>query len=623
MTVEARRSKALGAVLDKSGKCHFCVWAPNAKQVALVFEPPDGRTVPMKRDAEGYHTAAIDGVQPGTRYWYQLGDLKRPDPASRSQPDGLHGPSEVVSNAFEWTDSQWRGIPLADYIFYELHVGTFTPEGTFDAIIPHLDSLVALGISAVEIMPVAQFPGTRNWGYDGAALYAVQNSYGGAQAFKRLIDACHARGLAVVLDVVYNHFGPEGNYLNDFGPYSNDHYRIPWGNALNFDGPQSDHVRRFFIENALMWIDEFHVDGLRLDATHALLDFSAHPILELLASVVHERRNHLKRDIFLIAENDRSDDRLLRPAEAGGVGIDAQWSDELHHTLHTILTGESFGYYQDYGHFSQVVQAFRHGYVYAGEYSPFRGRHHGTFRVDLPAKRFVVCTQNHDQVGNRMKGDRLSQLVSFEALKLAAGLVLLSPYLPLLFMGEEYGETNPFQFFTSFEDPELQKAVSKGRAKEFEAYNWEGDVPDPQAEETYTASKLNYGLRDQGHHRLLLAFYTELVRLRKTLPALRNLDKTRMEVTGFERQRVLFARRWHVQSDVCLLFNFADTPSEVIAPIPDGRWTCVLSSADARWQADEAAAPFEMPVIDSQSSGAISLPPLSCTVYMKQEIDEQ
>lgn len=622
MAAEAQQQNALGAVLDGDGTCHFRVWAPNAEQASVVFEQPDGRNIPMRRDEEGYHAVAVDGIQPETCYWYQLGDLKRPDPASRSQPDGLHGPSEVISNAFEWTDHQWRGIPLEDYIFYELHVGTFTPEGTFDAVIPHLDSLVALGVTAIEIMPVAQFPGTRNWGYDGAALYAVQNSYGGPQAFKRLIDASHARGLAVVLDVVYNHFGPEGNNLNDFGPYTNDHYRIPWGNALNFDGPQSDHVRRFFIENALMWIDEFHIDGLRLDATHALLDFSANPILELLASVVHERRSRLKRDIFLIAENDRSDDRLLRPVEAGGVGIDAQWSDELHHTLHTILTGESFGYYQDYGHFSQVVHAYRHGYVYAGEYSPFRGRHHGTFRIDLPAKRFVVCTQNHDQVGNRMKGDRLSQLVPFEALKLAAGLVLLSPYLPLLFMGEEYGETNPFQFFTSFEDPELQKAVSKGRAKEFEAYNWQGDVPDPQDENTFNASKLDYTRRDQGHHGLLLAFYTALIQLRKTLPALRNLDKTCMEVTGFDRQHVLFARRWHGDSDVCLLFNFADTPYEVMAPIPAGTWRCILASSDARWKPDEATADSEVPLIDSRSSGAIRLPPLSCTVYVKQEVDE-
>lgn len=619
MTITTRPSVEHGAVLDANGACRFTVWAPYAETMSVEITEPNPRSAPMTRDADGYHTVTLNGITSGTRYWYAFNDLQRPDPASRLQPDGLHGPSAVVSPEFEWTDRDWKGIPLQDYIFYELHIGTFTPEGTFDAVIPRLDSLVELGVTAIEIMPVAQFPGTRNWGYDGASLYAVQNSYGGPIAFKRLIDACHARGLAVVLDVVYNHFGAEGNYLNDYGPYVTDRYHTPWGSALNFDGPDSDHVRWFFIQNALRWITEFHIDGLRLDATHALFDFSANPVLEVLTAEVHWQRDLLKRDIVLIAENDRSDDRLLRPVEAGGVGMDAQWSDELHHTLHTLLTGESFGYYADYGQFSQLVQALRNGYVYSGEYSPFRRRNHGTFRPDLPAKRFVVCTQNHDQVGNRMKGERLSQLISFDALKLAAGLVLLSPYLPLLFMGEEYGEPNPFQFFTSFDDPALQTAVSEGRAKEFGSFNWEGEVPDPQDVATFNASKLQYDLRESGRHAVLRAFYTELIRLRKTLPALRHQEKAQMEVIGYERERLVFLRRWHGDSDICALFNLADEPAGIVAPIPTGRWECILSSAGARWQADQTGGHDDPPPLDTAAPAALTIPPLSFVVYAKSE----
>ncbi|MBZ0305893.1 MAG: malto-oligosyltrehalose trehalohydrolase, partial [Anaerolineae bacterium] len=426
-----------GAIFTQDGSCQFCVWAPAAKNVTVHLLSPQEKLIPMQPAANGYHTALVDGIEPGTRYQYQFNGLERPDPASHFQPEGVHGASQVVNHQFGWTDSAWFGIPLEDYIFYELHVGTFTPEGTFDAVIPHLPSLKSLGVTAIEIMPIAQFPGTRNWGYDGVYIYAPQNSYGGVDGFKRLVDACHQHGLAVVLDVVYNHFGPEGNYLNDFGPYFTDKYQTPWGTALNFDGAHSDDVRRFFIENALYWITEFHVDALRLDATHAMLDFSAAPFLEVLTAAVHAHASVLNRRVYLIAENDRSDNRLLLPPEVGGAGLDAQWSDDLHHALHTLLTGENAGYYADFGQFRQLVQALQQGFVYGGQYSVFRQRRHGTFSPDLPAHRFVVCTQNHDQVGNRMNGERLSHLVSPEDLKLAAGIVLLSPYLPLIFMGEE------------------------------------------------------------------------------------------------------------------------------------------------------------------------------------------
>lgn len=580
----AQRTRELGAILDESGVCHFCVWAPLADHVILQVLEPQEQTVTMQPDHEGYHRAEVAEITAGALYTYQLnGETERPDPASRLQPQGVHGPSEVTTSRFDWTDTGWVGIALEDYIFYELHVGTFTPQGTFEAIIPHLDRLQSLGITAIELMPVAEFPGTRGWGYDGVDLYAPHHAYGGPAGLKRLVDACHQCGVAVVLDVVYNHLGSEGNYLHDFGPYFTERYNTPWGMALNFDGPQSDHVRDFFIENALYWITEFHIDALRLDATHAMLDFSAYTFLEELVDRVHQQAANLNRQIFLIAENDRSDDRLLRPVELGGYGLDAQWSDELHHVLHTLLTDEKFGYYADYGLFPQLTNALRHGFVYSGEYSPFRQRRHGTFRADLPAKRFVVCSQNHDQVGNRMNGDRLSQLVSFEELKLAAGVVLLSPYLPLLFMGEEYGETAPFLYFTSFEDVELGKAVSEGRKNEFKDYQWEGEAPDPQDENTFQRARLNHDLREAGHHRVLYDFYTELIRLRKSLPALRHLDKDRLNVVGYDREQVIFMHRWYEHNEVVCVFNFNDQPVTLSLPVPRGKWETVLYSADVRW----------------------------------------
>jgi maltooligosyltrehalose trehalohydrolase len=359
-------------------------------------------------------------------------------------------------------------------------VGTFTPEGTFEAIIPHLDELRELGITAVELMPVAQFPGTRNWGYDGVYPFAVQNSYGGPEGLKRLVNACHGRGIAVVLDVVYNHLGPEGNYLWDFGPYFTDRYKTPWGSAINFDGPHSDPVRRLFIENALYWVTEFRMDGLRIDAVHGILDFSAYPFLEELASAVHEKAERLNRRVYVIAESDLNDTRVIRSRELGGYGLDAQWNDDFHHALHTLLTEDQTGYYQDFGRLGDLVKAFREGFVCSGQYSSYRRRRHGNSSRDIPAGCFVVFAQNHDQVGNRMRGERLSQLVCRERMKLAAGVVFLSPFIPLLFMGEEYGETAPFPYFISHSDADLVEAVRRGRREEFAAFGWSQEPPDPQ-----------------------------------------------------------------------------------------------------------------------------------------------
>src|SRR6185503_2081252 len=405
---------------------------------------------------------------------------------------------------FDWQDQTWKGLPLPDYLIYELHVGTFTAEGTFDAAISYLDGLRELGITAIELMPVAQFPGNRNWGYDGVYPYAVQNSYGGPLALKRLVQACHERGLAAILDVVYNHLGREGNYLRELGHYFTDRYRTPWGDAVNFDGPHSDEVRRFFIENALYWITEFHFDALHLDAAHPIFEHSARPFLAELSEAVHRRGEELHRLVYLIPEISMNDVRLILPRQQGGCGCDAQWNDDFHHSLHTLLTGERTGYYQDFGRIEHLVKSLREGFVYTGQDSQYRQRRHGNSARAVPSRRFVICCQNHDQVGNRQLGERLSQLVSFEDLKLAAAVVLLSPCIPLLFMGEEYGETAPFLYFISHSDPDLIEAVRQGRRAEFAAFDWRGEVPDPQDEATFLSAKLRHELRESGQNKMLL-----------------------------------------------------------------------------------------------------------------------
>ncbi|MGB9079836.1 MAG: malto-oligosyltrehalose trehalohydrolase, partial [Desulfuromonadaceae bacterium] len=437
-----------------AGGVFFRVWAPSVTSVEVELAGTAPLKSPLQRDGEYFQ--GLLPAAPGDRYWYWLdGSLRRPDPASRSQPEGVHGPSQVIDPAFAWSDSRWQGIALEEYIFYELHVGSFTPHGTFDGVISRLDYLVDLGITSVELMPVAQFPGERNWGYDGTFPFAPQNSYGGPDGLKRLVDACHARGLAVTLDVVYNHLGPEGNYLHGFGPYFTDRYRTPWGDAVNFDGPGSDPVRGYFISNALHWITEYHIDALRLDAIHGIFDFSALHILRELAESVHRQGAALGRRVYVIAESDLNDVRVINPPESGGHGLDAQWNDDFHHALRALLTGDRTGYYADFGLFSDVVKSFEEGFVLSGGYSSFRRRRHGSSSAGIAPDRLVVFSQNHDQVGNRMRGERPGEHLSTQQLKLAAATVLLSPYLPLLFMGEEYAESAPFPYFVSHGDADL------------------------------------------------------------------------------------------------------------------------------------------------------------------------
>jgi maltooligosyltrehalose trehalohydrolase len=598
-------------------RCRFRVWSPLASKVDVLLLDSRETCTPLNDTGEGYFEAEVENVPPGTLYRYRLdGSKERPDPASRAQPEGVHGPSQVVDHAFKWDDGCWFGLPLQDYVIYELHVGTFSSEGSFDAIIPHLADLKALGITAIELMPVAQFPGERNWGYDGVYPFAPQNSYGGPHGLKRLINACHKQGMAAILDVVYNHLGPEGNYLADFAPYFTERYQTPWGAAVNFDGAESDHVRRYFIDNALYWITDFHFDGLRLDAVHAILDHSPFTFLEELADAVHRQAKRLNRQVLLFPESAANDSRLIRSRELGGYGFDAQWNDDFHHALRGVLTGERGGYYDDYGEFRQLVKAYREGFVYAGEFSKYRRRRHGTSSLDIPAERFVVFSQNHDQVGNRMLGERLSQLAGFEELKLAAAAVLLAPFVPLLFMGEEYGEEAPFQFFISHGDPELVRAVHQGRRAEFAAFGWQREPPDPQDEAIFLRAKLNHERRREGRFRALWEFYQELIRLRRSLAPLARLSKGHCDVTGFDHERVLLLERWNEGERVACLFNFNHSPVSISFSLPNGHWHKVIDSCDTRWQGAGSALPERLEV---NGSTTLSLPPRSVALFAKIE----
>jgi maltooligosyltrehalose trehalohydrolase len=593
----------LGTVFSEHG-VRFRVWAPEKASVSLVL-PEKSRNIPMDPEGNGYFTAFLKDIEPGTKYFYLLnGEQLRPDPASRFQPEGVHGPSEVIDpNEFKWQDRNWKGIPLTEMVIYEIHTGTFTDEGAFESIIPFLDYLQKdLGVTAIELMPVAQFPGKRNWGYDGTYLFAPQNSYGGPNGLKALINACHLKDLAVILDVVYNHLGPEGNYLSDYGPYFTNRYQTPWGAAINFDGPESDEVRRFIIDNALYWATEYHLDGLRIDAIHGIYDFSPRHILLEIREAVHRQAKRLGRLIVVIAESDLNDVRVVNPPNRGGYGLDAQWNDDFHHCLHTLLTKERSGYYQDFGHIDQLVKALREGFVYTGQYSSFRRRRHGSSSKRLSPDRFIVFSQNHDQVGNRLRGDRLSTLVPFEALKLVAGVVLFSPNIPLLFMGEEYGEEAPFQYFVSHSDQELIEAVRTGRKEEFAAFDWQGEIPDPQSQETFRRSKIRLDLHRHGKHKTLFEFYRTLIKYRKEIPSLSHLSKIGTEIRACEIAPVLTMRRTYGEDRICGIFNFSENPAEINLFIKQGGWQKIFDSSSNEWEGPGSSLP------ESFRSGGEKLP---------------
>ncbi len=590
----------IGTVFSNGG-IRFRVWAPKATSISLRVIGKS-EVFSLEREEKGYFATFVYQLKPGAKYFYLLnGEQPRPDPASRFQPEGVHGPSEVVDpNEFKWQDQEWRGISLEKMVIYEIHTGTFTREGTFEAVIPFLDYLKEeLGVTAVELMPVAQFPGERNWGYDGTYLYAPQNSYGGPNGLKALINACHLKNLAVILDVVYNHLGLEGNYLGDFGHYFTNSYKTSWGPAINFDGPESDEVRRFIIDNALYWATEYHVDSLRIDAIHGIFDFSTRHILFDIREAVHRQAKRLGRPIIVIAESDLNDIRVVAPPTKGGYGLDAQWNDDFHHCLHALLTRERNGYYQDFGHIGQLAKALREGFVFSGQYSFSRKRRHGSSSKHLPSTKFIVFSQNHDQVGNRMRGDRLSTLVPFEAVKLAAGIVLLSPNIPLLFMGEEYGEEAPFQYFVSHSDQELIEGVRRGRRKEFLCFKWQGEIPDPQSEETFLHSKIHLDLHMHGRHKTLFEFYRTLMKYRKEVPSLTHLSKAGMEVRTCEEALILIMRRRYGEDRICGVFSFSERPVEVDVLMEQGGWRKILDSSSNQWEGPGSSLPESF-----QSSGA-------------------
>lgn len=604
----------VGAYYLGNGKCEFIVWAPFLEEVAVKVVSPRGQIIPMKKDEMGYWRTTTDDVFPGALYFYRLnGTVERPDPASNFQPQGVRGPSEVIDHStFKWGDEKWPSVPLEEMIIYELHVSTFTPEGTFGAIIPRLDNLRDLGVNAIEIMPVAQFPGERNWGYDGVYPFAVQNSYGGPEGMKRLVNECHKLGIAVILDVVYNHFGPEGNYLGDFAPYFTEKYKTPWGRAINFDDAYSDDVRNFFVENALYWFRHYHIDVLRLDAIHAILDMSAKPFLRELVEKVKEFSSQRKKKFYIIAESDLNDVRVIRSGKLGGYEIDAQFCEGFHHSLHTLLTGENVGYYIDFGKIEHLVKALREGFVYSWQYSSYRKRHHGSSSKDIPSNQFIVFSQNHDQVGNRMLGERLSKLVPFEALKLAAGTVLLSPYIPLLFMGEEYGEESPFLYFVSHSDPDLIDAVREGRKAEFQAFQWRGEPPDPQSLETFHQSKLNWEKRKESEHKILLEFYQRLIQLRREIPALSSLDKNSLEVSGMEVERLIFLRRWHNENQIFCIMNFNKKDIVFRVNLPKGKWGKIIDSSEEMWGGHGSLMPENL-----EQGQELTIRPRSFVLYEK------
>jgi maltooligosyltrehalose trehalohydrolase len=552
----------------------FRVWAPEASEISLRHGDDDRA---MAERAGGWWQLAANDIGHGDDYAFRVnGSEPRPDPRSLWQPEGVHAASRVYDHdTYEWHDGSWRGVPLAGSVLYELHVGTFTEQGTLSGALTRLDHLVELGIDAVELLPLAAFDGPRGWGYDGVALYAVHEPYGGPDALKGFVDACHDRGIGVVLDVVYNHLGPSGNYLAEFGPYFTDRHTTPWGSAVNLDGPGSDEVRAWIIDNAVGWLRDFHIDGLRLDAVHALLDTRAFPVLEELAERVHELAAQVGKPLFLVAESDLNDPRTVSPPPTG-LGLDAQWSDDVHHALHAALTGERQGYYCDFGSLATLSTALTSAFVHAGTWSSFRRRTHGRAvdRRSTPGFRFIAYLQDHDQVGNRATGDRLSASLTPGLLKVGAALLLCAPYTPMLFMGEEWAASTPWQYFTSFPDPKLAAAVRAGRRGEFEAHGWAADdIPDPQDPQTFERSKLDWDELDEEPHADALDWYRRLIALRRDRPELTQdrLDEVRCSYDEDARWFVMYRGRLAV---VC---NLSGERLEV--PV-DGTPTAVITASE-------------------------------------------
>jgi maltooligosyltrehalose trehalohydrolase len=570
----------------------FLVWAPGHGTVSVrIYAGGQETDHALEGRENGYFVGVVRDLGDAPDYRFVLADgTVAADPASRWQPDGVHGSSRGFDpSTFSWAMDGHLPRPLTETVIYELHVGTFTPAGTFDTAIGRLDDLVALGVTAVEPMPIGAFPGVRNWGYDGVFPFAAQDSYGGPVGFQRFVDACHQRGLAVILDVVYNHLGPEGNVLGSFGPYFTDVYSTPWGAAVNVSEAGSDEVRRYFIENALMWLRDFRVDGLRLDAIHGIVDPTASPFLRELTQAVDRLASEVGRSLTLIAESADNNPAVVSPALTGGLGFAAQWNDDFHHPLHVALTGEHDGYYADYTSLDDLARAFNDGFVFQGEHSEFRGRRHGAPSRSVPRDHFVVFAQDHDQIGNRAGAERLSSLVTPPAARLAAAVVLLSPFVPMLFMGEEYAERAPFPYFIDHGDPDLVEAVRQGRAEEF---GRDADELDPASEATYAAATLDWAQRDRGEGGQMLDLYGALIAARRELAVL--TDPEVLESDAVATSGVLTLARRSTTSMAFMAFNFNAAPTELSADVSAQRWQRVLDSAEGRFGGDGVALPAEL-----------------------------
>ncbi len=591
----------------QDGTCRFSVWAPNHSRIALLLTG-DNRHIAMDKAGGGYWTHTIEGFEAGTRYMFELdGKDAKPDPASHYQPDGVFGASQVIDHdSFRWSDRGWRGLDIKDLVFYELHIGTFTPEGTFKAAIERVAELQEFGVNAVELMPITQFPGSRNWGYDGVFPFAVQNSYGSPDDLKALVNECHARGVALFVDFVYNHLGPEGNCLNDYGPYFPRTQMGRWGAAVNLDGPQNDGVRNYFLENTLHWFSRYHLDGIRLDAVLSMHDSSPRHFLSELNEKVKAYAESSGKKVHLIAETGYNIPHVLAPPEQSGFGFDAQWLDDFQHAIFALITGEREGYYRDYGSIQDVAEALTEGYVYVGDEGDYKRRSPAESFGWIGADKIIVFSQNHDQVGNRLLGDRLTTIAGFEAAKLAAGIVLLSPYVPLLFMGEEYGETAPFLFFTDYQSTELTQAVREGRKKEFAHFHWQGEIPDPQSTETFEKSKLNWQQRYSGSGQKIAAYYRALIELRKKHPIFQcQSDRQIRHVTNDEN--ILFIHKQHGDAEAGVVANFFKESASYDFPFEDGTYVKIFDSADFAWNGPGPTLPTLAVEGDAHLIGEFSL----------------
>ena len=557
--------REMGVRLSGEGdEAEFRVFAHRKKEVSLVIKTSQGeKEYPMKAEEPHVYSLKLEGIKEGTLYKYHIdAEGPFPDPYTHYQPQGVHGFSQVMhQNLYSWQDQGWKGLAQEDLILMEIHVGTFSTRGDFAGVTEKLDHLVELGITAVELMPVIQTPGRWNWGYDGANLFSVNCNYGTPEDLKALVDACHQRGMAVILDVVYNHFGPEGNYLPMYGPYLTEKHKTPWGEAVNYDDSFSEFTRRMVLDNIRYWIKDYHLDGFRLDAVHAIEDYSETHILQEIKDETEKLSKELGRSIFVIAESDENDVKLITPPKKGGFGLDAVWMDDFHHSLHTVLTAEKQGYYIDYGPIENLESVYKN-FLYTGQHSRFWKKPRGTDAALYPGRQFVVAIQNHDQVGNRATGDRLTTLVDFAYLKAAAGLLFFAPYIPLLFMGEEYGEENPFLFFSDYGDEELKKGVSEGRRKEFADFDWD-EVPDPQDPATFYRSRLTPSSEWQEKNRHLFTFYKDLIRLRREHPVLKNLDKFNVESKTEPAKKLVEILRWNQGKKLTGLFNLGSEDVEI------------------------------------------------------------